>query len=98
MKERRENSRTDFSDIITYEAGVSLVKDVKSDQLRGEGQAVDISKGGICLVTKEELSKNQILKINIPMPGMSVQTPALAMVRWTRPHQDGYKVGMMFVI
>lgn len=98
MKERRVNARVNYSDNITYEAGASLVEEVKSDSLRGEGKAVDISEGGICLITKEAMYENQIVKINIPIPGIPVQTPALAMVRWTRPYHDRHKAGLMFVI
>jgi hypothetical protein len=40
----------------------------------------------------------QIVKISVPLPGMSMQVPTLAMVMWSKPHGDGYKVGMKFVI
>lgn len=96
MKERREYSRIDFSGTVSYEACSTLEPESADPEVRGT--AVDLSKSGLCLITRDAVKDKQILKINMPLPGLDLQIPTLAMVMWKRPHNDAYKVGMMFVI
>ena len=64
----------------------------------GQGTAADVSDRGFCLVTRDVIREDQILKVNLPLPGVPVQTPTLAMVKWVVPEDDGYKAGLMFVL
>ncbi len=98
IKEHRAHTRIDFTGDVTYEASL-FSGDEETVMLKtGEGSAVNVSERGLCLVTKDNMKEGQILKVNLPMPHIPVQAPTLAMVRWVRPYNDGYKVGMMFMI
>lgn len=98
MKERREHSRVDYSGVVTYEASSGFGSDNPDRKEQGKATAVDMSESGLCLITHDSVKDNQILKINVPLPGLSLKIPTLAMVMWQRPYNDAYKVGMMFVI
>ncbi|RJR22172.1 MAG: PilZ domain-containing protein [Nitrospiraceae bacterium] len=98
FKERREHLRMDYSGIITYEASSASGQETAVSTEQRKATAVDVSESGLCLITNEAVQDKQILKINIPLPGLSLQIPTLAMVMWQRPYNEAYKVGMMFVI
>lgn len=98
LKERREHSRIDYSGVVTYETSSTFLSDNTSKKDQWKATAVDVSESGLCLITHDSVKDNQILKINVPLPGLSLKIPTLAMVMWQRPYNDAYKVGMMFVI
>ena len=93
-KERREHSRLDFSGIVSLEACSSI----EAESSDSQAAAVDVSESGLCLITHHPLKDKQILKINVPLPGLSLKVPTLAIVMWQRPHNDAYKVGLMFAL
>ena len=98
MKERRQHSRLDFSEVVTFEASSTFAADASEMNFTGHGKAADVSDTGFCLVTLDAVKEDQILKINLPLPGVPVQAPTLAMVRWVVPDDGGYKAGLMFVL
>lgn len=98
MKERRQYSRLDFSEAVTYEAGSSFTAGASEVDIKGQGMVSDVSDKGLCLVTRDAVKEDQILKVNLPLLGVPVQTPTLARVRWVVPEGDGYKAGLMFVL
>lgn len=97
-KERRINSRLDFSGAVTFESTVPMAGEAEGMPLKGRGTATDISADGLCLTTQDVIKENQVMKINLPIPGVPVHTPTLVMVRWVSPENGGYKAGMMFVV
>ncbi len=98
MEERREHSRADLSGSVTFEMSESLSKEFSVSPQTGEGDAIDVSEGGLSLFTKDAVEDNQIIRVKLPLPGMQVQTPTLAKVSWSKPHGKGYKVGVSFII
>jgi len=98
MKERRQHTRLDFSEAVTYEASSSFKADASEVDFTGQGMAADVSDRGFCLITEDVVKEDQILKVNLPLPGVPVHTPTLAMVKWVVPEDDGYKAGLMFVL
>lgn len=96
-KERREHIRIDFSDILSFTSCTSLDADTAGSEYKAEGTAVDVSKGGLCLLSKNSMKDTRVVKLSIPLPGLSVEIPALAMVVWETPFEDAYKVGMKFI-
>ncbi len=98
MEERREYVREDLSGSITFEMSESLSKEFSVSPQTGEGDAIDVSEGGLSLFTKDEVEDGQVVRIKIPLPGMSIKTPTLAKVKWSKPHDKGYKVGVSFVL
>ena len=98
MEERRENVREDLSASITFEMSESLSKEFSVSPQTGEGDAIDVSEGGLSLFTKDVVEDGQVVRIKLTLPGMSIKTPTLAKVRWSRPYDKGYKVGVRFII
>ena len=98
MKERRQYTRLDFSENVTFETSSTFAMDAEEMNYTGNGKAADVSDRGLCLVTREAVREDQILKINLPLLGVPVQAPTLAMVKWVVPDNGGYKVGLMFVL
>ncbi len=97
-QERRDNTRASFSTEVTFQISASIAADAAEMLHTGSGTASDVSESGLCLLTHDEVQEDQILRVNLPLPGVQVHTPTLAIVKWVRPHNDGYKVGMMFVV
>jgi hypothetical protein len=98
MKERRDNSRIDLTGELTYEVCSSIESNEVEDRQKCNGTVVNVSGSGLCLDTQDAIKDTQILKINIPIPGMDVQIPTLAMVMWKQAHNGGSRVGLMYVI
>ncbi len=98
MDERREYMREALVGCVTFEMSESLSKEFSAFPQRGEGDAIDVSDGGLSLFTKDAVEDGQIVRIKLPLPGMQVQTPTLAKVRWSKPHDKGYKVGVSFIV
>jgi hypothetical protein len=98
INERREQSRLRFSGEVTFEGSASLTAGPEERRIKGRGVAADISESGLCLTTQDIVEEDQILKINLPLPGVPVQTPSLVTVRWVRRENGGYAAGMMFVL
>ncbi len=98
MKERRQYTRLDFTDDVTFESSSSFGVVATESGFTGLGKAADVSETGLCLVTRDAIKEDQIIKVNLPLPGVPVQAPTLAMVRWVVPDEGGYKAGLMFVL
>ena len=98
MKERRQHSRLDFEEAVTFEASSTFAADASEMNITGHGKAADVSDSGLCLVTQDVVKEDQIIKINLPLLGVPVQAPTLAMVKWVVPDNGGYKAGLMFVL
>lgn len=62
-------------------------------------KTIDVSEGGLCLLTQEPLQTAQIVKLNLPLPKVDVTTPTLAEVRWVQREKSGpnHKVGLRFL-
>lgn len=98
MEERREHVREALSGSVTFEMSESLSKEFSVSPQRGEGDAIDVSEGGLSLFTKDAVEDGQIVRIKLPLPGMSIKTPTLVKVKWSKPYEKGYKVGVSFVL
>lgn len=63
---------------------------------------INVSNGGLCLLTDCAPQLGQIVRIHVPMTGELAQTPTLAEVRWVRAvplKPEGiHMVGLRFVL
>jgi hypothetical protein len=98
MEDRRENKRIDFADTVTYESSCSLSHEAEVSQINGQGTIANISNHGLCVITQGILKENQMVKVNLPLPGISIIIPSLAIVKWIKPDNNGYRVGMQYVM
>ena len=98
MKERRDNLRLDISGTSIFEACSSVDSDTGDELQKCSGTVVNVSGSGLCLDTGDDVRESQIVKVSVPMPGMQVKIPTLAMVMWKKQIDTGSRVGMMFVV
>ncbi len=98
VNERREYSRDHFSGDITFEMSESLSKGMKFTDQKVEGVGIDISEGGFSLITQNEIENDQIVRAKLSLPGLAVKAPTLVKVRWSKPCDDGFRVGVSFII
>ena len=64
------------------------------------GLSVNVSNGGLCLLSSGRLQEGEVLRIKVPMTGSGAEAPTFAEVRWVRPLPGsvaGYAVGLRFV-
>jgi hypothetical protein len=62
-------------------------------------QLQNISRSGVCLLIDQAFEVSQVLRCEIPLPGLPVRVPTLLLVRWIeRPRgTHAYRVGLQFV-
>lgn len=85
----------DFSGDVTFEGSASQSSETRQIS---HGTATDVTESGLCFITKDVVTEDQILKISLPLPGVPVQAPTLGIVKWVRSDNGGYKVGMKFIL
>ena len=78
-------------DRVTYVKTVQLERTSITDQ-GGEcphrvtkGLSINVSSRGLCLLLDWAPDLREIVRIHMPMPVATAQTPTLADVRWVRP-------------
>ena len=66
------------------------------------GFLINVSSGGLCVLTRWALVEGTILRIRVPLPVPRAEIPTLAEVRWVRELPDvlhqGYATGLRFVL
>jgi hypothetical protein len=88
MEGRRLHERYHLSQKVTYELSAPLtLKEPRSEE--AEGDAQNVSEGGLCLITNRFLEQSQIIKIKLPIPDVVATTPTLAEVRWVKRDPTG---------
>lgn len=67
--------------------------------IRKDGQVVNISAGGIAMVTGVALQAGDTLKVELALPGALRATRALAKIAWGEPAAEGrHKSGLSFLM
>ena len=80
---RRLHERYLLSQRVTFELSAPLaLRESRSEE--AEGNAQNVSEGGLCLSTEQSLEESQIIKIKLPIPNVDATTPTLAEVRWVK--------------
>jgi len=83
MEGRRSHERYLLSQRVTFELSAPLaLQESRSEE--AEGDAQNVSEGGLCLITARFLEESQIIKIKLPIPNVVAMTPTLAEVRWVK--------------
>jgi len=64
------------------------------------GTLMNVSSGGLCLLTNVALKVGQVLKMALPLPSVEATAPTLAEVRWVRKEesQGHYQAGLRFLL
>ena len=98
--ERRKAQRFSLSRRVTYEVSAQPSSQVSQAASGIDAQVLNVSDGGICLLTKEVLKIAQIIKIELPLPMVRTTTPGIAEVRWVSfdPVKGDQQAGLRFLL
>lgn len=105
--ERRQTRRFPLSRKVTYEVSAQQTSHLPAKQAGASkavasitAQILNVSDGGICLLTREALKTDQIIKVDLPLPAAKATAPTLAEVRWISkgPGKDDHQAGLRFLL
>jgi len=91
-KQNREHERFRKQCTIDY-------KVLDSADCPARGCSTDISGGGICLHSTDQIAEGQTLALRITVPGIEQPLLAIGIVKWTKPAAaagGGYQAGVFF--
>jgi hypothetical protein len=94
--ERRSLRRKKFSLPIFFDPGVTGPTSLKNTSQ--EGFCIDINDNGLGLLSRYRLKKRQILKLYLPVKGVSrTHLPVLGEVVWTNKEKVDFRGGLRFL-
>jgi hypothetical protein len=65
-------------------------------QLRAVG--VDINSNGIGILNEKPIKPGGVVKLYLPLGDPTTTIPTLSEVRWTRPLEGNYRMGLHFIV
>ena len=92
--EKRQYERKEFNQPFSFEMSIA------GDQLENvihEATGVDISAYGLGLVTNYALKEGSVIKSRIPVSEVETSLPVYALVIWSKPANDNFRVGLRFL-
>lgn len=69
---------------------------MKNEEIEASG--VDISDSGIGLISDSPLAKDEVLRLELPLPTAKATPPAFAVVVWLKPHDKRTRAGLRFLV
>jgi hypothetical protein len=64
-----------------------------------QGEILNISQGGFCLILKRPCTVSSVLRCEIRFPGVPVFIPTIAHVRWSQETPEGvYAIGAQYLL
>jgi len=93
--ENRASTRTSMESPITFDYCEPLAGRFSNATQRGN--CVNISEGGIGLEIHHEIKGNDVVKLYIPFGVAQTNVPVFCLVRWIRPNDQHFKVGLRFL-
>ena len=94
IKDLRLCERKLFDESFSFE--MSVVEG-RGKNIRQDGIGVDISSCGIGMKTRHSLKEGSVLKFYLPMREWEITIPVFAQVRWTKPINDHFRIGLRFL-
>lgn len=94
--EKRGSDRWDLEQPVTFELTV-LSAGILTN-LMADGVGIDLSAGGMGLVTEYPLQGGEVLKIFFPVTQGEARLPILTEVMWAAPNASRYRTGLRFLV
>jgi hypothetical protein len=95
MIERRHHERRVFGETISYRTSGHKAG-LPEDRMK-KGLCVDISSGGIGLMTDREFQKGEVMELLLPIGVEDTIVPVFAELRWSTLAEGGTRVGLRFL-
>ena len=102
--EQQHGDRFALMRLVRYERGASLPPEqwAGADDRQDAGLMVNFSRGGLCLLTEQAPTVEEVLRVLVPGSVPVACSRTYAQVRWVRPLPFGdetiYAVGVQFVL
>lgn len=94
--EKRRSYRIQINKNLFYKLYNEFNDNSKNKALY-DGCCIDISQGGICILTGFYLKKGDIIKLLIPINSLNLTNTIIAKVIWTRYEKGCYRTGLEFI-
>jgi hypothetical protein len=92
--DKRQHERVLLEGPVRYR----VIGTLKPHEVKSDGEIVNISNGGVALVTDFVLEQGATLKVEITLPGLVRPTRALARVVWVETLGPRCKSGLSFLM
>jgi c-di-GMP-binding flagellar brake protein YcgR len=91
----REDERKSFVKIVEY--AVSVLSSQLMEMDRQRAVSLDISNGGMGIITGFPLEQGQVLTFAKEIPINTLISKRAAVVKWTEKMNDKYRAGVKFI-
>ena len=61
------------------------------------GITINMSQGGLCMVTEQELAEHEIIRIDMPLTETFLSAPTLAQVKWVHNLGNNFQIGLAYL-
>jgi Tfp pilus assembly protein PilZ len=61
-------------------------------------KTVNISHGGLCITTQSPLLVSEFIRLKLQVENTKINIPSFAEVRWVRPANGRYEIGVEFLV
>ena len=92
---KREHIRKEYSEEIGFES--MLAGSIRDAVVLRSGSTMDISHGGLGLVTSYRPAEGEVVRLSIPLKDPEVTLPVFAEVIWVEPFNEYYRAGLRFL-
>ncbi len=88
--------RTAFSQPVRFE--MSIMEAGRINNIKCDGQGVDISPNGLGMISACSFYKGEILKLSLPVNIVKTTMPVFAEIMWSRIENESCRVGLKFLM
>lgn len=94
--ENRVVERTAFNQPVKFE--MSIMESGRINNIRCDGQGVDISPNGLGMISACAFYKGEVLKLALPVDIVKTAMPVFAEVMWSKIENESCRVGLKFLM
>lgn len=84
---RKNILRTATYEINSMEGGVEMLGT----------EILNVSAGGACIKTSREIKPGRVISLRLEVKDAGIEVPCIAEVRWAKPCNNEYTIGLQFL-
>lgn len=85
-----------FTVIERADSGISEILPQTRSEKSG-GTTINVSQGGLCMVTEHELEESEVIRIDMPLTETFLAAPTLGQVKWVKNVGNNFQVGLAYL-
>ncbi len=88
------------ADLTIMELNEEFINTEILPQIRSKkngGITINVSRGGLCMVTECELEESEVIRIDMPLTETFLSAPTLAQVKWINNLGNNFQVGLSYL-